>query len=155
MDRRTYWSTGTGFNSNSSWIDVTPERIGVSNPTLWPASKITSGEFVAYLMIEINGGGSGGDGYELRIIDDTGTTIWQSNGIAISNPGSTTIRTDQWRLDSGNSTNLNIGSTPLYGITTDSSSTATRWTLMAKRTSGSSTSGTYIVRSIQFYLKEY
>jgi hypothetical protein len=155
LDRRTYFSTGTGFDSNSLWIDVTPERVGVSSPTLWPASKITSGEFVAYLMIEINGGGSSGDGYELQIIDDTGTTIWQSNGISISNPGTTTIRTDNWRLDTGNSTNLNIGSTPLYGITTSSSSTTTRWTLQAKRTSGSSTSGTYTVRSVQFYLKEY
>ena len=155
LDRRTYFSTGTGFNSNSTWIDVTPERISVSSPTLWPASKITSGEFVAYLMIEINGGGSSGDGFELQIIDDTGTTIWQSNGDVISNPGATTIRTHNWRLDTGNSTNLNIGTTPLYGITSDNSATTTRWTLQAKRTSGSSTSGTYIVRSVQFYLKEY
>jgi len=155
LDRRTYWSTGTGFNSNSTWIDVTPERVAVTSQTLWPASKITSGEFVAYLMIEINGGGSSGDGYELQIIDDTGTTIWQSNGISISNPGTTTIRTDNYRLDTGNSTDLNIGSTPLYDITTSSSATTTRWTLQAKRTSGSTSAGTYIVRSVQFFLKEY
>ena len=128
LDRRTYFSNGTGFNSNSTWIDVIPERISVSAPTLWPASKITSGEFVAYLMIEINGGGSSGDGFELKIIDDTETTIWQSNGDTINNPGSTTIRTHTWRLDAGNSTNLNIGSDRLYGITTGSSSNTTRCT---------------------------
>lgn len=154
IDRRTYWSTGTSFNSNSTWIDVTPERISGGNPYLWPTQKIIDGIYKVYLNIEINGGGSSGDGFDIRIIDDSNTAIFLNTGNIIGNPGDTTIHSFHYDLNSGNSTNLNMGSTPLLDLTTTSSSTLSRWTLMAKRSSGSSTSGSYIISSIQFVLVE-
>lgn len=154
IDRRTYWSTGTSFNSSSSWIDLTPERVSGNNPYLWPTQTIIDGIYKVYLNIEINGGGSGGDGLDIRIIDDSGTAIFLNTGNVLGNPGGTTIHSLYYDLNSGNSTNLNMGSTPLLDLTTTSSSTSTRWTLMAKRSSGSSTSGSYSIRSIQFVLAE-
>lgn len=154
IDRRTYWSTGTSFDSNSSWIDVTPERVSGGNPYLWPTQKIIDGIYKVYLNVEINGGGDAGDGFDIRIIDDSGTAIFLNTGNILGNPGGTIIYSLYYDLNSGNSTNLNMGSTPLLDLTTASSSTSTRWTLMAKRSSGSSTSGSYSIRSIQFVLAE-
>lgn len=154
IDRRTYWTTGTSFNSNSTWIDLTPERVSGPNPFLWPTQKIIDGIYKVYLFFEINGSGNTNDGFDIRIIDDSNTAIFLRTGITIHNPGGTTIRSHHYDLNSGNDTNLNIGSTPLLDLTTTSSSTSSRWTLMAKRSSGSTTGGAYVVRSIQFVLVE-
>jgi hypothetical protein len=154
IDRRTYWSTGASFNSNSSWINVTPQRKLGGNPFLWATQKIIDGIYKVYLNIEINGGGSGGDGIDIRIIDNSGTAIFLNTGNVLGNIGSTAIYTLHFDLNTGNSTNLNIGNTPLLDLTTTSVLTSSRWTLMAKRSSGSSTSGSYTIRSIQFVLVE-
>lgn len=154
IDRKIYWATQTGFNSDVTWVDVTPERISDSNAIIWPTEKLSNGEHIAILRIEINGGGVGGDGFDLRIIDDNGLTVYQSNSQIINNPGATEILNYNFRLATGNVTNLNLGTKRLYGITQPNSTADSRWTIQAKRSAGSSTSGTFNIRSVEFLLVE-
>jgi hypothetical protein len=161
IDRKRFWATENGFDSNSVWTDVTPERIrnvytGVFPVDIWNPKPIEDGKHKVYLKIEINGGGSAGDFLDIRIINDNSdTTIFEHTNIDVGNPGSTQIYSFVYDLANANVTSLNLGTNPLIQLTMYANQTADNgWTIQAKRSAGSGTSGTFTVRSVEFLLME-
>jgi hypothetical protein len=161
IDRKRFWATENGFNSNSVWVDVTPERIrsiyiGANPVDIWNAKPIEDGKHKVYLKIELNGGGGAGDFLDIRIINDNSdTTIFEHTNIDVGNPGTTTIYSFAYDLANANVTSLNLGTTPLVQLTTYLDRTPDNgWTIQAKRSAGSGTSGTFAIRSVEFLLVE-
>jgi hypothetical protein len=161
IDRKRFWATETGFNSNSVWVDVTPERIrnvypGTYPVDIWNPKPIEDGKHKVYLKIELNGGGNLGDFLDIRIINDNSdTTIFEHTNIDVGNPGSTQMYSYAYDLANANVTSLNLGTSPLIQLTMYANQTADNgWTIQAKRSAGSGTSGLYYVRSVEFLLVE-
>jgi hypothetical protein len=161
IDRKRFWATENAFNANSVWTDVTPERLrnvptGTQPVDIWNPKPIEDGKHKVYLKIELNGGGSTGDSLDLRIINDnSSTTIFEYTNISVGNPGTTNIYSFTYDLNDANVTSLNLGTSPLTQLSMYANATSGNgWTLQAKRSSGSSTSGTYSIRSVEFILVE-
>ena len=161
IDRKRFWTTENAFNSNSVWTDVTPERIrnvptGTQPVDIWNPKPIEDGKHKVYLKIELNGGGSAGDSLDVKIINDnSGTTIFEYTNISVGNPGTTTIYSLTYDLNDANVTSLNLGTSPLTQLSMYANPTTDNgWTIQAKRSAGSGTSGTFTVRSVEFLLVE-
>ena len=160
IDRKRFWATETGFNSNSVWVDATPERIrnvytGTFPVDIWNPKPIEDGKHKVYLKIELNGGGNAGDSLDIRILNGANITVFEHTNIPIGNPGTSQIYSLVYDLANANVTSLNLGTSPLTQLTMYANQTADNgWTIQAKRSAGSSTSGTFEIRSVEFLLVE-
>jgi hypothetical protein len=160
IDRKRFWPTGNGFDSNSAYIDVTPERLRNVSPgtypvDIWNPKPIEDGKNKVYFKIELNGVASAGDSLDIRILNGANITVFEHTNISTGDPGTSQIYSLVYDLANANVTSLNLGTNPLTQLTMYANPTADNgWTIQAKRSAGSGTSGLYYVRSVEFLLVE-
>jgi hypothetical protein len=156
LDTKNIFVPETSFNTTelkfaSSVIRSNSTNAG-SVPNTWSTQPIIDGAQKVYMVVTLEGSGSGGDGFQMFIRNEAGTNLYISNSIIIGNPSQQLIISFDL-ADSSNNLALNIGSTPLNGLTGVSDS-AGRWRLLVQRSAGSSTSGAYVIKKVDFLLVE-
>jgi len=152
IDKISFYANQTSFNTTVQQdMSITVWNVySATFPTIWATQPIIDGSHKVYLRFEISGGANLGDGFRLYITEDDNSTLFDTGDQIINNLSRSAIY--YWDIANLGTTTLNIGSNPLNGITADSTDASARWKIRAKRTVGSSTSGNYYIRSIEFVL---
>lgn len=154
LDTKNIYVPETSFNTtelvNASQIIRQNLPNSGTVPNTWATQPIIDGAQKVYMVVTLEGSGSGGDGFQMFIRNEAGTNLYVSNEITIGNPSQQLIIAFDL-VDSANNLSLNIGSTPLNGLTGVAAS-AGRWRLLVQRSTGSSTSGSYTIKKVDFLL---
>tara|TARA_R110000751_G_scaffold2435_1_gene12711 strand:+ start:7032 stop:8330 length:1299 start_codon:yes stop_codon:yes gene_type:complete len=152
IDKISFYAKNGGFDTTVQQdMSLTVWNVySIDFPTIWATQPIIDGSHKVYLRFQISGAASAGDGFRLYITDDSNNTLFDTGDNIISNLSRSAIY--YWDIANLGTTTLNIGSNPLNGITADSTDSSARWKIRARRTDGSTTSGEYYIRSIEFVL---
>lgn len=154
LDTKNIFVPETSFNTTELQFASQVIRSNSTNagsvPNTWSTQPIIDGAQKVYMVVTLEGSGSAGDGFQMFIRNEGGTNLYTSNAIIIGNPSQQLIIAFDL-ADSANNLALNIGSTPLNGLTGVSDS-AGRWRLLVQRSAGSSTSGAYVIKKVDFLL---